>query len=133
MATRIYVARSDLERLRDLVDQHSDGRDGPAAERLADELDRAVVVERPLPGVVSMGSRVRYRDEANGVDRTVTLVWPREADAGAGRVSVLAPIGAALLGLSVGDGIDWPLPGGRQAHLELVAVDPPEDAPAAFA
>jgi regulator of nucleoside diphosphate kinase len=133
MATRIHVPRADLDRLRDLVDQHSEGRDARAAERLGDELDRAVVVDRPPRGVVTMGSRVRYRDRSTGADRTVTLAWPREADAGAGRVSVLAPIGAALLGLSVGDGIDWPLPDGRQVHLAIVSVEPPEEAASALA
>jgi regulator of nucleoside diphosphate kinase len=133
MANRIHVARADLERLRDLVDQHSEGRDAPAAARLADELDRAVVVERPLPDVAGIGSRVRYRDVDSGAERTVTLVWPTDANAGSGRVSVLAPIGAALLGLSPGDGIDWPLPGGRSAHLEIVQVEPPAEEAAAFA
>jgi regulator of nucleoside diphosphate kinase len=123
--TRIQISRSDLERLRALVEQHSEGRDAAAAERLAMEVDRAVVVDRLPPGVVGVGSRVRFEDERTGATRVVVLVYPSAADVSAGRVSVLAPVGAALLGLSAGDRIEWPLPGGREARLRIVSVDAP--------
>lgn len=122
-SSRILVTRTEMDRLRDLVDQHSEGRDALAAERLAAELDRAVVVETLPPGVVAPGARVRFEDERTGVVREAVLVYPGEADASAGRISVLAPIGAALLGLAAGDSIAWPLPGGREARIRIIAVE----------
>lgn len=121
----VHIARSELSRLRALVDQFSEGRDAVTAERLGAELDRAIVVDRLPPDVVAIGSRVRFENAATGVVREVVLVYPSAADATAGRVSVLAPIGAALLGLSAGDSIDWPLPEGRSARLHILSVQPP--------
>jgi regulator of nucleoside diphosphate kinase len=68
------------------------------------ELDRAVMVlpEAVPPDVVTMNSRVAFRDETSDVRRVVTIVFPGDTDASAGRLSVLSPIGTALLGLSVG-------------------------------
>lgn len=125
MTSRIHVARSELDRLRALVEQHSEGRDAAAAERLGAELDRAVVVEIVPPGVVAPGSRVRFEDERTRVVREAVLVYPSSADASAGRISVLAPIGAALLGLAAGDTIAWPLPGDREARIRVLSVEPP--------
>jgi regulator of nucleoside diphosphate kinase len=117
-----------MQRLRDLVEGHALGRDAAAAERLEAELDRATVVDRLPDDVVGIGSRVRFEDRASGTVREMVLVWPQAADASAGRVSVLAPVGAALLGLRPGDAIDWPLPGGRSARIHILSV---EQAPAA--
>ena len=66
------------------------------------ELERAIVVSSAAmpPDVATLDSRVRYRDETEGVTRTVSLVYPSQADAAKGKVSVLAPVGTALLGLS---------------------------------
>lgn len=125
MSSRPHVARAEMDRLRALVDQHSEGRDAVAAERLGAELDRAIVVDTLPPRVVAPGTRVRYQDESTGVVRDAVLVYPGDADASAGRISVLAPIGAALLGLAVGDTIEWPLPGGRDARLRILAVEAP--------
>lgn len=125
MPSRIHVARSELDRLRALVEQHSEGRDADLAERLAAELDRAVVVDRLPPGVVTPGSRVRFEDERTRVVREAVLVYPTGADASAGRISVLAPIGAALLGLAAGDTIAWPLPDGREAQIRILSVEAP--------
>jgi regulator of nucleoside diphosphate kinase len=124
MSSRIHVARSEMDRLRALVEQHSEGRDAIAAERLGAELDRAVVVDQLPPGIVAPGSRVRFEDERTHNVREVVLVYPTGADVSAGRISVLAPIGAALLGLAAGDSISWPLPEGREARLRIVAVEP---------
>ena len=96
---------------------------------LADELDRATVVpaERVPTEVVTMHSRVLYADEQTRERREVQLVYPEEADAAAGRISVLAPVGIALLGLSVGQSIDWPFPGGvmRRLRVEHIVSQPP--------
>jgi regulator of nucleoside diphosphate kinase len=130
MAERIYISEFDHDRLHALVNQHSGSRDGTAAERLAGELDRAIVVGREeLPAdVVAMHSSVMFEDIRNGTVREVTLVYPSAADAAAGKLSVLAPIGAALLGLRVGDTIEWPLPNGRTAKIKILTVAQPQRA-----
>jgi regulator of nucleoside diphosphate kinase len=61
--------------------------------------------------VITMNSTARFALN-DGSEREITLVYPRDADAGTGKVSVLAPVGSALLGLRVGDSIRWPAPGG---------------------
>lgn len=125
MSNRIHVARSEMERLRALVEQNSEGRDAVLAERLGAELDRAIVVDRLPPGVVTPGSRVRFQDQRTRAVREATLVYPASVGATAGRISVLAPVGAALLGLAAGDTISWPLPDGREARIRILAVEPP--------
>jgi regulator of nucleoside diphosphate kinase len=122
--TRIHVTRSELDRLRELVERHARSRDAVAAQRLAAELDRATVVERLPHDVVAVGSRVRFETVRDRSVREVVVVHPSAADPSAGRVSVLAPVGAALLGLAPGDTIAWPLPGGREAQLRVLEVEP---------
>jgi regulator of nucleoside diphosphate kinase len=93
-------------------------------ERLRADLDRAVVVapEAVPAGIVTVGSDVRYLDEYAGVSRRIRLVYPEDADAGQGRVSVLAPVGAALIGLAVGQHIDWEFPSGEVRRLRVEEV-----------
>jgi regulator of nucleoside diphosphate kinase len=79
------------------------------------------------PDTVTMNSLVLCVDETTGAEHQLQLVYPRDADAAQGKVSVLAPVGAALLGLSAGQAIDWPLPGGRSTRLRVLRViDQPE-------
>jgi regulator of nucleoside diphosphate kinase len=127
MAERIYISAMDIDQLHALVDQHWEGRDATAAERLAGELDRAIIIgPEELPSdVVTMHSRVSFEEIRTGVIRDVVLVYPSAADASAGRLSVLAPIGAALLGLRVGDAIEWPLPDDRTAQIRILSVAQP--------
>jgi regulator of nucleoside diphosphate kinase len=130
MAERIYISESDVQKLRALIEQHWNGRDGAAAERLAAELDRAIIAPlAQMPAdVVTMHSRVAFEDVRSGAIREVVLVYPAASDASAGRLSVLAPIGAALLGLRIGDTIEWPLPDDRTVSLRILAVVPPRGA-----
>jgi regulator of nucleoside diphosphate kinase len=97
-------------------------------DELQHELERAVIVssEAVPRDVVTMNSRVLYVDETTGERRLVQIVYPEEADAGAGKVSVLAPVGAALLGLSVGQAIEWAFPDGstRRLRVEDVSYQP---------
>lgn len=95
-----------------------------AAEFLAREVDRAHVapLNHPLIGLVRMGSRVAFRDDVTGQIRTVVLVYPEDADISAGKISVLTPVGAALIGLSVGQSIEWRTPGGGVRSLTVLAV-----------
>jgi regulator of nucleoside diphosphate kinase len=122
-APSITVTRLDMQRLEQLLDSLVEYT--PAAEALEAELSRALVVghEEVPAGVVTMNSRVHCREEASGKDYHLTLVYPKDVGAGEGRVSVLAPVGSALLGLSVGQQIDWPGPGGKPLKLVLLAVE----------
>ncbi len=88
------------------------------------ELERAIVVPiDALPrGVVAMYSQVRYRDEHAGVSRQIQIVLPEEANVDHGKVSVLAPVGAALLGLEAGQTIDWRFPAGEIRRLRVEEV-----------
>lgn len=88
------------------------------------ELERAIVVPPDaIPsGVVTMNSRVRYFDEHSGMCREIELVYPEEADIADGKVSVLAPVGAALLGLETGQAIDWLFPAGEVRRLRVQQV-----------
>ncbi|MEZ0469419.1 nucleoside diphosphate kinase regulator [Luteimonas sp. B3_2_R+30] len=122
----IIVSEPDAERLESLLES-DEWRSQPAARALQDELLRAEV--RPqgnMPAeVVGMHSSVECEDERSGDRHCLTLVYPKEADVASGRVSVLAPVGSALLGLSVGQHIDWRTPDGRQLRLTVLAVQPP--------
>jgi len=118
----ITITRLDLQRLEKLLDSLEDY--GPAAEALERELERAEVVglDEVPSGVVTMNSTAHCREEASGKEYHLTLVYPHEAGA-EGTVSVLAPVGCALLGLSVGQTIDWEVPGGKRLKLTLLGVD----------
>lgn len=93
---------------------------GPHAD-LQRELERAIVVssEAMPPDVVTMNSTVVYTGETAGVRRMVRIVYPRATDAAHGLISVLSPIGTALLGLSVGQSIEWDFPGGSRRTLRV--------------
>jgi len=119
----ITVSRRDAARLEAMLDAPA-LRNTPAAASLLDELTRAdVVPEDQVPAdVVRMESIVECEDENGGERHVLTLVYPQDADVSAGKVSVLAPVGSALLGLGVGQSIDWAAPGGRQLRLRVTAV-----------
>lgn len=121
--TPIILSRLDVERIEKLLDTPA-LNDSPAAERLRAEFDRADIVE---PGnmpadVVSMNSSADCVDESSEKHYTLTLVYPKDADSDAGRVSILAPVGSALLGLKIGQTIDWPGQGGRTLRLKVTAI-----------
>ena len=121
----IYLRASDALAIESLIERASDGRDAALAARLDEELARATVVpddELP-PGTVALDSRVRFRDEATGRVRNVTLVLPARATAGEGHISVLSPVGSALIGLGIHDHIEWPLPNGKVSRLRVLDVD----------
>ena len=108
----ITITDLDLARLGNLKD----------AAHLAPELDRADIVpfRAVAPDVVTMNSRVAFEDETTREFRIVTIVYPDEADASEGKISVMAPVGSALLGLSVGQSIEWCFPDGRPRILRVV-------------
>jgi regulator of nucleoside diphosphate kinase len=120
----IYLTQNDLDRLFDLVEAYSAGSGGRRFEQLENELVRAVVVPRDqIPkDVVTMNSRVIFENETTGDRMEIKLVYPREADIDAGKISILVPVGTALLGLRVGQSIDWELPSGEKHRYRVVAV-----------
>lgn len=128
----ITISERDVARLRQLV-QAGAPADADNLQRLNTELERArVVPETELPGdVVALNSTVELEDLEDGEVLTCTLVFPQQADAQAGRISILAPLGTALLGFKVGDEIEWPVPAGtlrvrvrRIVHPEAQSAPP---------
>jgi regulator of nucleoside diphosphate kinase len=97
------------------------------SDALLNELERAIVVaDTEVPsGVARMGSTVTY-ETANGQKTTVTLVFPIDADIAAGRISIMTPIGIALIGLSAGQSISWRSRDNRTQVLTIVEVQPPK-------
>jgi regulator of nucleoside diphosphate kinase len=126
MATNrtVYVTRQDFDRLTQLLETHVSRRDKPALTALEEELGRAVIVESSkIPAdVVTMNSRVQFEDLDTDERTEVTLVYPQDGNVDQGKISVLAPVGSALLGLSVGQSISWPLPGVKTRNLRVVGV-----------
>lgn len=124
----ITIGRADHEKLTRLAESMGE-RSPQVAEELLSELDRARVVpdNQLAANVVRMGSTLRYVADT-GDDRTVTLVYPGEADIAAGKVSILTPIGAALIGLSPGQSIAWEARDGRVHRLTVESVEPFADA-----
>lgn len=125
----IQVTSFDMDRLFSMIEQlRKNGfpETGNLA-RLEDELARSeeVASEQVGADVVTMNSRVLLRDEANGHEMHCTLVFPADADASANRISVVAPLGTAILGYRVGDVIDWAMPGGvRQYRILKIDYQP---------
>ena len=115
----ITISETDADRLYLLAERAAD-----RATALLAELERArVCADRRVPAdVVGMNSTVDFVDEARGAARTVQLVYPAEADIAGGKVSVLTPIGAALIGLREGQSIRWPDREGRPRELRVLKV-----------
>lgn len=124
----IYVTMLDALKLRALLRRRTSAslRDQDHMRKLQAEIERAIVVEPDAmpPDVITMGSGVRVRDLVTGASSKYTLVFPAEANVAARRLSVLAPVGTALLGYRQGDEIVWDMPSGvRRLRIELVMPD----------
>jgi len=125
----IVIGKVDAARLRKLLAARvRAGRDQDHLEELAAELERARIAEPgDVPGdVIAIHARVQVLDLVSGERRELTLVLPRESDASAGRISVLAPLGTALLGYRAGDEVEWLMPGGLR-RLRIESVHPPAE------
>ncbi|MFO7641836.1 MAG: nucleoside diphosphate kinase regulator [Candidatus Competibacteraceae bacterium] len=120
---KITVSSLDLQRLEALLETVPSSSN-PEIEGLKSELLRANIVEPPEmpPTVVTMNSKVRFVVEDTGREFELTLCYPHDLDGQPDKISILAPIGSALLGLAVGQSIEWPLPGGKLAHVLIVDV-----------
>lgn len=110
-----------------LLAQRAETTAPEVARRLLTEIDRAEVSSEALlpPDVVDIGTRVTYRDNATGKEREIELVWPEQADASRQRVSIVTPVGAALLGLRVGQSLAWQWRGHEEHLLTVLAVSRP--------
>jgi regulator of nucleoside diphosphate kinase len=117
----IVITKLDRERIEKLL---VSAKPDLNIEMLKAELDRATIVpsEAIPPNVVTMNSRVRFEDMTTKDETEFTLAYPPMANIKAGRVSILSPVGAALLGLKTGDEIEWPLPLGRKRTLRIISI-----------
>ena len=131
MAERpVYMTSFDMERLESLIQTHrsSSPKRKAQIDRLEKELDRAVIVDpKDIPAnVVTMNTKLRLRDETSGEEMVLSLVFPADANLEKNRVSVLAPIGTALLGYRVGDIIEWEVPSGTKTFRITETLYQPE-------
>jgi regulator of nucleoside diphosphate kinase len=124
---RITLTQTDHKRLTLLAEENAD-RMASVTDALFVELDRArVVPDRKIAeNTVRMGSGVRFSSDLEEA-RQISLVFPGQADIDKGRISILTPIGAALIGLSAGQSMDWTTRDGRTQRLTVEAVDPPTE------
>jgi regulator of nucleoside diphosphate kinase len=120
---RITLMAEEFEKLSQLA-RAAESTMPDGASDLMDELDRAHVLAKGRHPVdtVCMGCEVVYRDDTTGRVQTVTLVYPNEADIAKGKVSVLTPIGTALIGLAVGKSINWTTRIGEMKRLTVLQV-----------
>ncbi len=121
----IYVTNHDMERLQKLLEgaKRWSQRDREYLDKLEAELDRAnVVASEEVPAdVVTMNSQISVLDLDSNKEMVLRLVFPAEADFDHGRVSILAPIGTALIGYRAGDTVEWKVPAGVR-RLKITAV-----------
>lgn len=119
----IVITEMDYYRLDSLIES-GDPLSEKELHHLAEEIARANILDFPeIPAdVVTMNSTVRYLDLENQKESEITIVYPQHADSDRGRISVLAPIGTALLGLREGQEIQWGLPNGRQKRLKVLEI-----------
>lgn len=119
----IIINELDAERIDRLLEQPAFASLS-VADALNAELDRAqMCTPQNMPhDVVTMNSKVKFRDLTTGEVRVRTLVYPAQMTDSATQLSVLAPVGAALIGLRAGDTINWALPGGASTHLEVLEL-----------
>mgnify|MGYP003575061064 CR=1 FL=1 len=130
---RIYISEFDMKRLKGLIkfaEERWDKKVAKYLEELDEELDRAEIVrpEEIPTDVVTMNSTFRLLDLDSGEEPVYTLVFPAKADSSSGKISVLAPIGTAMLGCRVGDTVEWEVPAGLKKLKVKEIVYQPEAA-----
>jgi regulator of nucleoside diphosphate kinase len=128
----IFITNQDRQRLQELIEVGRAKPNGHASyiDALEREVSRSHIVasDSVAADVVTMNSRVRLRDMDSGDIEIYTLVYPSKADPAENRVSVLAPVGTAIVGSRAGDVIEWPVPAGRRRLLVEEVVYQPEKA-----
>lgn len=120
---KVIISSLDAERLEKLIDSLPSTA-FPGKHDLEAELGRAeIVAPEEVPAtVVTMNSTVRFEVDSSQDEFCLTLVYPRDVDASGEKISILAPVGSALLGLSQGDEIEWPKPGGGMLRVRIKEV-----------
>ncbi|TCP38618.1 nucleoside diphosphate kinase regulator [Rhodovulum visakhapatnamense] len=120
---KIVISEKDLDRLEALAEGAAK-RNPQLSDRLLEELARArIMPAAKFPAhVVTIGNRVTYRDELTREEKTISLSFPEDADIGAGRVSVMTPLGVALIGLSEGAAFHWETRDGHRRTLTVLKV-----------
>lgn len=125
---RIMLTAKDYESLSQLV-RATTNRMPDLASALTEELERADILADGHSGhAVCMGSEVDFRDDTVGKAQTVTLVYPVDADISQGKISILTPVGTALIGLGVGDSITWQTRTGERRKLTVLDIRQPHPA-----
>ena len=125
----IFITTNDVEKLRDLIREayHTEYRGSDYLKQLAGEIEKASVV-RPdqIPSnVITLNSTARLVDQETKEEMIYSLVFPEDADTSQGKISILAPIGTAMLGYKVGDTFEWDTPGGnRIIRVEEILYQP---------
>ena len=122
-APAIFVSRVDYDRLISLA-LGLERRDPRLAEFLVGELERATLIESSGVGVKAAGmySHVEFRSESDGRTQCVTLVYPNEEDIAMGKISILTPIGAALIGMTENQSIEWDGRNGQPYRLTVLRI-----------
>jgi regulator of nucleoside diphosphate kinase len=123
--TELIISKLDYANLLALIEKTDNAS---AANALDEEISRANVVElKNLPvNTVTMNSLVTFSDVDSAEEKTVQLVYPQDADINQAKISVLSPVGSALIGLSLGGTIEWPVPQGKFRRLKVIAVQQPQ-------
>jgi regulator of nucleoside diphosphate kinase len=123
MNPKIVISALDADRLEEII-QSMPVSSFPGRNDLEAELARAEIVDsKNVPSsVVTMNSIVKFKIESSSEAFCLKLVYPKDVDAAGGTISITAPVGSALLGLSQGDEIEWPKPGGGVIRLCVVEV-----------
>ena len=128
MSRTICITEADKKRLKELLGGAREfGSQRNDLEKLAQELARAEIVESKdvSPDVVTMNSRVILEDVSTGEEMNYALVFPKDANIETGAISILAPIGTAILGYSTGDIIEWAVPSGtRRIRIKEIVYQP---------
>jgi len=116
----ITITVTDYQKILSLVQNHP----SELSLMLEDELNRAQIIQdNQLPtDVVGMNSRVHYLDQETGKESIVTLVYPQDANIQENKISILTPVGAALIGLRKGQIIQWPFPNGKDKKIQVIEV-----------
>jgi regulator of nucleoside diphosphate kinase len=119
----IKISSRDFERLDNFLNSLPPNS-FPEADMLREELERARILDPDkMPGdVVTMNSKVRFVVEPSGKQYEFTLVYPKDIDGSPDQISILAPVGSALLGLSIGQEIEWPAAGGKKIRVRVVDI-----------
>ena len=120
---KITVSSLDLARLEKMIGNRQ-YNPPPSLDDLVNELARAdILAPKDIPSnVVTMNSTVKFKVTSSNKEFSLTLVYPQDSDGSPDKISILAPVGSALLGLSEGEQIEWPKPGGGQLQVEIIEV-----------